>query len=402
MNAYFTRLSCLLGLLLAGCDEESSANLAMPQLGGDAIIFDSIDAAVELDEVRDQTSQMIRIDRVIDGQRVSIDNGLGQVSFIVPSNALSITVIIWGVDDGWYGIDGWQDETGYALIPSGWPALEGNEAGCYRCNNFATQSAGVSTTIAPNRPGAAINAGRHVVDIVGWVDGFAADEVRVSVLIKQGPIWPDTGTIDLNLYFTGAQGWTADSVQTDPYFAACIDRVIDLYGRAGIRLGEMAYHDIDSEFAIVSIEEGDESLGRLVGQSVAAPHHGANVFFVDEILTGDIDFPSIPGVAAAVPNPPFLPGTVASGVAVATKGPLSVPPGNRFLDPPAIGQTIAHELGHALGLVHTSEYDGVTHDVFDDTLEDDNRYLMHADGTGAELSAQQIRALMANPVISHP
>ncbi len=93
---------------------------------------------------------------------------------------------------------------------------------------------------------------------------------------------------------------------------------------------------------------------------------------------------------------------MASGVAVATKGPLSVPPGNRFLDPPAIGQTIAHELGHALGLVHTSEYDGVTHDLFDDTLDDDNRYLMHADGTGAEISAQQIRALMANPVISHP
>ncbi|MBV70364.1 MAG: hypothetical protein CMH52_03360 [Myxococcales bacterium] len=402
MHVYLKLLCLLVCLLCAGCDEGSSADLAMPQTVVDAIIFGSIDSGIDLDGALDQTSQMVRTDKVIDGQRVSINNGLGQVSFMVPSNALSITVIIWGMDDGWYGIDGWQDETGYALVPSGWPALEGNEAGCYRCNNFATQSAGVSTTIAPNRPGALINAGRHVVDIVGWVDGFAADEARVSVLIKQGPIWPATGTIDLNMYFTGAQGWTADSVQADPYFAACIDRVIDLYGRAGIRLGEIAYHDIDSEFATVSIEAGDDSLGRLVGQSVAEPHHGANVFFVDEILTGEIDFPSIPGVAAAVPSPPLLPGTVASGVAVATKGPLSVPPGNRFLDPPAIGQTIAHELGHALGLVHTSEYDGVTHDLFDDTLDDDNRYLMHADGTGAEISAQQIRALMANPVISHP
>ena len=305
MNAHLGSVCFLASLFFAGCGDDESADLATPQMRR-ASILSSIDEGIALDG--DHSSQMIRIDKVIDGQRVAFNNGLGQVSFMVPANVLSVTVIIWGVDDGWYGIDGWQDDTGYVLIPSGWPALEGNEAGCYRCNNFATQSAGVSTTIAPNRPGARVNAGRHAIDIVGWVDGLAADEARVSVLIKRGAIWPATGTIDLNFYFTGAQGWTADTVQTDPYFAACIDRVIDLYGRAGIQLGEMAYHDIDSEFAIVSIEQGDNSLGRLVGQSVAEPHHGANVFFVDEILTGEIDFPTIPGVAAAVPSPPLLPG----------------------------------------------------------------------------------------------
>ena len=193
MNAHLGWVCFLGSLLFSGCGDDASADLATPQMAGDASFLGSIDEGMAQDD--DQTSQVVRIDKIIDGQRVAFNNGLGQVSFMVPANVLSVTVIIWGADDGWYGIDGWQDETGYALIPSGWPAQEGNEAGCYRCNNFATQSAGVSTTIAPNRPGARVNAGRHAIDIVGWVDGFAADEARVSVLIKQGAIWPATGTI---------------------------------------------------------------------------------------------------------------------------------------------------------------------------------------------------------------
>ena len=92
----------------------------------------------------------------------------------------------------------------------------------------------------------------------------------------------------------------------------------------------------------------------------------------------------------------------ASGIVIATKGPLEVPPDRRFLDPPAIGQTLCHEMGHLLGLFHTSEYDEVSHDHFEDTPVNDNGYLMHADGTGALISAQQAKAILANPIVRHP
>ena len=169
----------------------------------------------------------------------------------------------------------------------------------------------------------------------------------------------------------------------------------------GIRIGEMTFQDVDPGLSTVSTEEGDDRLARLMALSNHGQGTGVHVFFVDEIVTGESDFPSIPGVAAAVPSPPGLPGTALSGVAVATRGPLSVEPANRFLDPPAIGQTIAHELGHLLGLEHTSEYDGVTHDAYSDTADNDTSYLMHADGTGAVISPQQQRTIMANPSIDH-
>jgi len=261
---------------------------------------------------------------------------------------------------------------------------------------------GVSTTVAPNRDTGAVHPGTHRLALSGWVDGFAADSVTVTVIAKRGPAAPETGVIDLNFYFTGAQGWTSDSVQGDPYFAACVQRVNELYGRAGITIGDMTYQDLDPTLSTVSIAEGEETLGALMANSIASQTDGLNIFFVDQILTGEPDFPAIPGVAASVPNPPYLPGTVASGVAIGTRGPLEVPPGQRFLDPPAIGQTMAHELGHALGLFHTSEYDEVSHDHYDDTPENDNRYLMHADGTGAIISDEQGRALRANPAIRHP
>ena len=166
----------------------------------------------------------------------------------------------------------------------------------------------------------------------------------------------------------------------------------------GIRIGEMTFQDVDPGLSTVSTEEGDDRLARLLALSNHDQGTGVHVFFVDEIVTGEADFPSIPGVAAAVPSPPGLPGTALSGVAVATRGPLSVEPADRFLDPPAIGQTISTN-GASLGLEHTSEYDGVT-DAYSDTADNDT-CLMRADGAGAVISPQQQRTIMANPSIYH-
>ena len=344
----------------------------------------------------------VRLETLIDLPSFALTFGVGNLEFEVPDDVLSLAVIVYGEPTGWYGIDAWRNGDDTFLVTADWPNIEGNERGCLTCENFTSQAGGVSTTIAPNRPSAVLAPGIHRISIVGWENGLSAESVSIRVVAKRGKNMPNTGTLDLNFYLTGAQGWTSETVQTDSYFASCIAHVNALYNRIGIEVGEINFFDVDTAFASISIAQGEMDLETLVSQSIQGETEGLNIFFVDEILTGDPDFPSIPGVSASVPNPPYLMGTVASGVAIALSDPLSVAPADRFLDPPAVGQTMAHELGHALGLFHTSEYDLVSHDMYADTPENDSEWLMHADGTGSRISPHQRDAVFSHPVIRHP
>jgi len=397
--------AALLALALAlpacvGADDENDSPAEAQPMGG-AMMQPEM-GGVMPEPAPEPTPGAVTHEVLVDALAVTLRGGVGEVMFEAPEDGLSLTVIVHGEADGWYGVDAWTDPTGLELVTADWVVDEGNERGCFSCPVFATQGAGASTIINPNRPESVVNAGLHTLAVVGFVDNFATDTANVTVIAKRGSAWPEAGVIDLHFYFTGAQDWSAETVPDDPYFAAVIARFNALYGAMGVQVGEMTFRDIDPALRTVSIDPENDTLGALVAESDPSLGHGAHVFFVEEILTGEADYPSIPGVAAGVPNPPYLTGTGASGIVISTKGPLEIPPGQRFLDPPAIGQTLCHEMGHLLGLFHTSEYDEVSHDQFEDTPENDNTYLMHADGTGPTISPAQANAIMANPLVRHP
>jgi hypothetical protein len=156
----------------------------------------------------------------------------------------------------------------------------------------------------------------------------------------------------------------ASSARSDGDFQAALQVFRGLYTQLGIDLGEFQYEDLDAGSAgslrvIDSVDGPNNELGQLFSKSKSLGQ-GVNFFFVQEIVGGDEGF-IILGIAGGIPGPPAIQGTPHSGVALTMLG---------FRDSPTVlGQTMAHEGGHYLGLFHTSESGGRSHDPLPDTAQ---------------------------------
>ena len=97
--------------------------------------------------------------------------------------------------------------------------------------------------------------------------------------------------------------------------------------------------------------------------SAALPttNRGVNFFFVQGFNGW-----GLLGKAGGIPGPPLLHGTWHSGVAVSLVDYYDYEPN---IGIPVTAETMAHELGHQLGLFHTSEQNGQVHDPIPDTYE---------------------------------
>jgi hypothetical protein len=73
--------------------------------------------------------------------------------------------------------------------------------------------------------------------------------------------------------------------------------------------------------------------------------------------------------------------------------------------PAGVATTMAHEVGHFLGLFHTSEQSffgsQAIHDPLPDTSENDDSWLMFNTGAGSRLSPQQGAVMRLNPWVRH-
>ncbi|MGQ0722001.1 MAG: T9SS type A sorting domain-containing protein [Candidatus Eiseniibacteriota bacterium] len=222
---------------------------------------------------------------------------------------------------------------------------------------------GRGTTQMPStdRAGWELEPGRYSfrVRATPALDGPLEDGTVVDVTAT---LRSDAGVVvqrflDLHFVFLPGCGLTTEIAETAPEFAGMLDVIDEAIAPTGIRLGRVTQRNWNRPgFSFISTWD---QAGRLFRSSATLGLPRAmNVYCV-----AGFEAPLIPavGLSGGIPGPSTN-GTPDSGILVRTSPLFTC---NDCL--PAFGSLFAHEIGHYLGLYHTTEANLARADPFGDT-----------------------------------
>lgn len=243
-------------------------------------------------------------------------------------------------------------------------------------------SPAISTLLVPNTPGSnmALHPGMYTVRLLPDTDP------RVTVVYKTA----DAHVLDLNFYFLDMQAHRClpgfdQRFSTTPsgFETTYIDALRDIFDDAGITIGDIHYEGLVGDRGRSDLN-GLREADLPVLLSLSGPRPGINIFFVRSISPAGIQV-----LSGGNPGPPDLPGTAASGIAVAADTLC-------YRDWTKIARATAHAIGLYMGLFRNREPDGTADPIEDSDTSPDN-LMYFGDRGGTQLSEGQTRVLHLYP-----
>jgi hypothetical protein len=287
-----------------------------------------------------------------------IEAGGGGLSPTIPvkisSAAKSFMIIITSADGSDDLVSLWTLQS-----PSGEELVVGSNP--YESPIRISPQLGHFATLVPNTPEVAIESGTYKFSI--YKEGEAG---KFWVSIVQ-VIRPELkiSKLNVNFWFTGLGSLWADKAKGNNKFKSLVSYFVGLLAQHGIQAGTFEYFDVDpavaSKFAIIdtadAFEVDEHSQLLSLSKSLPKSNTGVNFFFVKG-FTGW----GLLGKAGGIPGPPVH-GTYGSGVAVSLADYFEGGQDGKKLT----AHAMVHELGHQIGLFHTSEQTGSMFDPLSDT-----------------------------------
>ncbi|MCA9562870.1 MAG: hypothetical protein KC561_05235 [Myxococcales bacterium] len=389
-----------LALALIGCGEENPSN-GEPQ-GNQTDL--STDLSVDTSDTQTSTLGCSEPVGAFSLGTISLgDDGLSEpFTFEIPSCARSFSLEIDGEDGPQFALQRLEAPSGTVLVDADTEAddpLAQFMVPVFRGQlyslNPVSGAQGVAVALVPNNPATTFETGEWVAQIAALeLLGNSAEpysgDVQVQVQYKVVDT-TDEGIIDVNYYFSGASNLNAANADSSDYFQAAVTRLREIYGVAGVSIGEVRYFDIPATFRVIeSIDGPGNEMGEMFRLGANGPP-GLNFFMIDRFDIPGGFGSGIGGISGGIPGPVLNPGTVRSGVAVSQT--LAATSSD-------LAHVMGHEGGHYLGLFHTVEFFGKEDPLPDTPNGNDRNNLMYPTvGGDSSLTAEQAAVFHGNPGI---